>query len=291
MIYNKKLELIKGVPNWLELGQSNLDKIQVATGNKFLATISILGIGKSHFLYKKIISVKDLDRKIVVANVADYPLPVTWNIPTKSIIINTSPFGAISLDSKKIGAPNLFALLVYGFVIDRYLTGKAKFSEDDYNLTFLFLLSLVVRLLARKFGLLASKDPVVIAKLKFILGCYVCRAFFDIKDLHHICRISQVSYSSNADEIFNKYDFTSIFQFIKALNDENVFPGISKYYFTSIALKFFGIDFLPALENPIRLYASIADATCPNSTMIRSFIPKYNLAVSNKIMDHIRYGV
>ena len=288
MIKNKKFELIKEVSNWTSYSLSDLERNVVADGNKFLTTVAILNTGKTHFMHNIILKDKTLDKRLLVVNLDNYPLPVTWNIPTKSILINTSPFGTDQLDSKKIGSSNFYSLLVYGFVVDKYITNKAKFNRNDYSLTFLFFLSMIVRLFARKFGLLASKDSEVFALLKFILGCYICTSFFDITDLREICHISGTTYDNQSKDIYEKYNFSLISQFILALNNEKVFSGIDKFYFANLCLRFFGINFLPSFEDPIRFYASLASVSCPNSNIIRGFIPKYNLAVYRKIIDSMK---
>ena len=289
MIKNRTFELIKGVVNWTNYDSLELQRKTVEDGNKFLSTVAVLNTGRGHFLYNTIGKDKSLDERLLVVNVDDYPLPVTWNIPTKTILINTSPFGTDKVNTKKIGSSNLYALLTYGFVVDRYLRDKAKFSDSDYELTFLFFLSLIVRLLARKFGLLASKDLRVFHLLKFILGCYVCVSFFGVTDLRKICHISKTEYNDQTEAIYRKYDFKSIFQFVQALNDEKVFSGLDKYYFASLCLKFFGINFLPSFEDPIRFYASLATVSCPNSNLIRGFIPKYNIPVYKRIIDRVKF--
>ncbi|GIU69225.1 MAG: hypothetical protein KatS3mg002_0461 [Candidatus Woesearchaeota archaeon] len=119
-----------------------------------------------------------------------------------------------------------------------------------------------------------------IAKLKFLIHFYILSSFFnDIKTSTKIDLASNLStYVPSAEEkiTLNTIDLSNILNFIKLLSDFDIMPGLNKYLFSSKFVRFFGSNFLPALEDPGRFYASIYISSLRGQNIVPGFIKKYN---------------
>jgi len=133
-------------------------------------------------------------------------------------------------------------------------------------------------------GIYATEIP----KLKFLLTCYVYGAFFGISNETKMFRkaavISQYDYRQDVNEL-KKYDFRDIEDFIKALSDLRVMPGITRYTFTAKFLRLLGLNFLPALEDLSRFISSLLVATVSGSTIIPRFIYTYNIKEFSRVVE------
>ena len=65
--------------------------------------------------------------------------------------------------------------------------------------------------------------------------------------------------------------------------------GINKYRFTEKILKFFTINFIPAIEDCSRFVSSIAASNVPGSKLVPGFIYTYNEIEYNKIVQLSNY--
>ena len=96
--------------------------------------------------------------------------------------------------------------------------------------------------------------------------------------------MAQIDYRKFKDEL-DKYDFSDVSEFIKALSEFKVMIGINKYRFTEKILKFFTINFIPAVEDCSRFVSSISASSVSGSKLIPSFIYRYNENEYKKIVD------
>ena len=93
-----------------------------------------------------------------------------------------------------------------------------------------------------------------------MLSVYILASFFGIKDRDSYRLASSISVYNYDDIIddLNKFDFSSINDFIKSLAHFNIMRGMDRYRFTGKIVRFTGINFLAAFEDPSRFMGVIA---------------------------------
>jgi hypothetical protein len=219
---------------------------------------------------------KERRESIQVVMVDDYPLPVTYNPPTKGNIINLKPFSVGEVSSM---SPNdLYASLVYAYAFQRFVTKKYKIKEEYAKIIVNYLLSFYVQVFGKEYGLVgiyASGIP----KLKFLTACYILSAFFGYKTsptlFSKASTLAPYLYNNEIDAL-KKYDFSLIEQFIQAISDLKVMPGLTVTKFTSKLYRFFGINILPAMEDCSRFFSVILTSSVPGNRLVPKHLFKYN---------------
>ena len=290
MIVKPKFDLLKGIDNTLNLSSSEINKISVDNGpRKVFVVLELMKSRISHYTKDKVFyKISNLNERkyLNVINLDTYPLPVSYNKPTKSIVINLSPFGIDDVQTTKPGVFNLYALMVYSIVFSDLVSGKTKVTENYSSVIASFLNSVMIRLFGKQYGLLGS-FATQLPKLKFLTNVYVLDSFFGIKGLEAYKKSSSVSGYDyrEIEERLNRYDFSSIDIFIKALSDFGVMPDINRHIFASKILRFFGINVMPAFEDCSRFIATIATSDIKGSNVISTYISKYNERDFGKILE------
>ena len=281
MIVKDKFRLVGGAENVLNVSSSVI-KANSNEENSARHVFAILELKKKsivHFTNKTIhkwISDKNKRESIQVIKVDDYPIPVSYNPPTKGNIINLKPF---SVDELTNMSPNdLYASLVYAYAFQKMVTKKYKIQESFAKHIINYLLSFYVQVFGKEYGLVgiyASGIP----KLKFLTACYVLSAFFGYKNSPKLyakaSSLAPYLYKNEIDGL-KKYDFRQIEQFIKAISDLKVMPGLSITKFTSKLYRFFGINILPAMEDCTRFFCVILVSSIPGNSMVPKHLFKYN---------------
>jgi hypothetical protein len=127
-----------------------------------------------------------------------------------------------------------------------------------------------------------------IPKLKFLLSCYIFSSFFGYTNDYVLLRkassVAPYDYQPESDLIL-RYDFSSINDFLKALSDLRVMPGIRPYSFTTKIFRYTNINMLAALEDLSRFIMSITVASIGGSRVIPTFISKYNERAFGQILE------
>jgi hypothetical protein len=149
---------------------------------------------------------------------------------------------------------------------------------------------MLVRVFGKDYGLTETYAG-SIPKLKFLLSCYIHASFFGYKTNDNLFRkassVAPFMYKDMLPQLL-QYDFSDITQFLKALSDLKVMPGIKVYGFTAKIFRFFKIDMLAAFEDLSRFLCVILASTVTGSTMVPSFISKYNEKEYKNIIDLTR---
>ncbi|OQB41149.1 MAG: hypothetical protein BWY04_01035 [candidate division CPR1 bacterium ADurb.Bin160] len=297
MIIKKDFSLLKGIPNFLNASEIAVQTFEVENGNSTL--ISILKVYQkrvsNHFSSEKIYSVisnpkeKNLFR---VLNVGRYPLPVTYNKPTDSIIINLISIG--SDDISRIDPKNLYSAVVSGYCLRSFMKYNLNIKKDYAPPIINFLLSLYVKLFGKQYGLLGifSKE---LLKLKFLISCYVLMSFFGFpnnKETHRLAMgLSEYNFHEEIkNEELARINFLDIKDFINSLNSFSVMPGINEYIFSMKIINFFGMNFIPAIEDISRFFSYMAASSISGNTIAPSFIMKYNTGEYNKLLDISKFA-
>ncbi len=291
MIVKKTFSLLPGKENILNLSGVVINTHAVPHG--LAKARSILKMEKkiSHAGRDVIIDILDNPKPgkplFVVVNLPDYILPVTYNEKTQQILINVAYFGTDDISGTTPDPRNLYACFMYGYVFYNLINNKVEINKKIAVTITSFLLSVFVRLFGKDYGLLAAYSH-NIPKLKFLLGCYILSSFFGVTDKKEL--YSQASTIASFDhrsieEELNKYNFSDIEVFIKCLSELKVMPGITKYIVAKKFLQFFGVNFLPALEDASRFISVLSTATVSGNTIVPTFIAtKYNQTDFNSII-------
>jgi len=285
-------KLVTNVPNILNLSESVLRSFY-NEDNSPRHVFAILELKKNsivHFTTKKIFNIVSNKKKrddIQIVNI-DYPLPVSYNPPTKGMIINLKPFELKEISNM---SPNdLYACLVYSYTFSKLVTKKIKISESYSKHIIDFLLSMYVQLFGRKYGLLATYSS-GIPKLKFLVACYVYSAFFGYKNGPSLFKIASRAAPylyNNEIELLKKYDFSKIEDFVRVLSDTKVMPGINLIRFTATIHTFMRVEMLAALEDISRFFSVILTSNVPGTRVVPTFISKYNERAYYSIIDIMR---
>lgn len=290
MIVKKKFDLLKGIDNVLNLSATEIKNISVDNGpRKIFVVLELMKSRISHYTKDKVFNkITNLsERKFLhVVNLEGYPLPVSYNIPTKSIIINLSPFGIDDVQTTKPGVFNLYALMVYAIVFSDLVSGRTKVTDKYSPVIASFLNSVLIRLFGKQYGLLGSFST-QLPKLKFLTNVYVLDSFFGIKGSSSYKKAAAASgfnYKDIEDRLGN-YDFSNINNFITALSDFGVMPNINRHMFAAKSLRFFGLNVMPAFEDCSRFVATIATSDIKGSNVISTYISKYNERDFAKILE------
>ncbi len=290
MIVKEKFDLLKGVDNILRMPKATIAKYTVENGpRRIFVMVELMKNRISHYTKDKVFNkLTNLnERKFInVVNMPDYPLPITYNIPTKSMILNVSPFGVTDIETTKPGTFNLYALMVYGIVFSELISGKIPITDKYSEVISNYLLSVLMRLFGKQYGLLGSFST-EIPKMKFLTNLYVLTAFFGKHGTYAYRKASSASafdYKEIESDL-KKYDFENISNFIQALSDFGVMPNINKHVFAAKLLRFFGLNVMPAFEDCSRFIATIATSDIKGSNVISTYLSKYNEREFSKILE------
>ncbi len=267
MIIQDKFVLLKDIPNILNLSPNVIRANSVKGGNESVRTVlNMMESRIDHFTKKHVYSTIKKDSFNVVY-LPDYSLLVSYNKPTKSIIINLSSFGIKDISPTNPNPRDLYASLVYGVCFERMVTKKAVIPSRFAQIIISYLLSTLVKVFGKEYGLLGIYS-VQIPKFKFIISCYINTAFFGIKGIESFKLAGMASSYDYRDDLeqLKKYNFSNINEFIRALSELKVLPGISKYNFASKIYRFLGIGFLPILEDCSRFISVMTASNVPGVT-------------------------
>jgi len=290
LVIKDKFELLNQIPNLLNVPQSSLKSYEHEenTPSHIFTSLTLRQRHIKHFTKDKIFKLiaNKKEREIFqVVNFEKYPLAVTINKPTKKIVINLKPYDVEIIDD--LNPNDLFANVVYGYGFFMLATGKTKIGDLYAKPIVDFMTSMLVRTYGKQYGLTEIYSS-GIPRLKFLLSCYVFSSFFGVSHGNELLRkagaVAPYNYQPEAMEIL-KYDYTSTIQFLKALSDLKVMPGIKGYSFTAKLLQWYGINMIAGFEDLSRFMCAIIAASIRGSTMVPTWISKYHEKAFNQILE------
>jgi hypothetical protein len=290
MVIKDKFELLNKTPNLLNVPPSSL-KTYESEENSPRHVFTFLTLKQKHIkhftkdkVFKFIGNLQEREN-IKIINFEKYPLPVTLNGPTKNILINLKPFDVDDVAS--LNPNDLFAAIMYGYGFSKLINKQVKISDSYAKPIIDFLTSLLVRAFGKKYGLTEIYSA-GIPKLKFLLSCYIFSAFFGYPTNEKLLRtatsVAPYNYQPERNELL-RYDYSSVTQFLKALSDLKVMPGIKGYSFTTIIYRWYGIDILAGFEDCSRFLMAILAASVGGSKMVPTFISKFNERAFGQIVE------
>lgn len=290
MIVKQQFDLLKGVDNVLYLSKSEINKYSVENGaRKVFVVLELMKNRINHYTKDKVFDkiTKLSERKYFhVVNIPSYPLPISYNVPTKGIVLNLSPFGIDDIQTDKPGVFNLYALMVYAIVFSDLVSQKMKVSDKYSAVIASYFVSVLIRLFGKQYGLLGS-FATEIPKMKFLTNLFILDSFFGIKGndaYKKAATASAFNYKEDIDKL-NKYDFSNINNFILSLSDFGVMPNINKHIFAAKTLRFFGINVMPAFEDCSRFIATLTTSEIKGSNIVSTYLSKYNERDFLKILE------
>ena len=293
MIIKEKFDLVKGVDNVLKISKATLNGVTIDKGPRTLFVMLELMKGRiNHYTKNEVFGLlSDIKKREIIklVKLPTYSLPVSYNMSTKNIIINLSPFGIDEISTNKPGVFNLYALMVYGITFSALVSKKAKVSDNTAPVISNYILSLLIRLFGKQYGLLGS-FAIQIPKLKFLTNVYILDSFFGKKG-SAAYKKAAVGSGYNYKEIEDKlkrYDFSNINDFILSLSEFEIMPNMNRHIFASRFLRQFGFNILPALEDCSRFIATIATSDIKSSNVVPTFLYKYNEKEYGKILEITR---
>lgn len=285
MLIKDEFSLLRGTKNIINIPQDKINEM-VKPENEQTKLLLYLQTNRrmiKHDHVKNILRKGYID-KFNLVELDNYPLPITYNKNGNSVIVNLKYFGVEEIP--QLDPKTLYACIVYGDIFQKLISGKEKVRENYAFIFTNFYLSMFIRVFGKQFGLLGAYTR-EIPKLKFLISVYILASFFGIegeRNYKQSASVSQVDFREMRDDL-KKYDFTDVSDFIKALSEFKVMIGINKYRFTEKILKFFTINFIPAIEDCSRFISSIAASNVSGSRLIPGFIYRYNETEYKKIAD------
>ena len=204
------------------------------------------------------------------------------------MVKNLKPFEIQEISNM---SPNdLYASLVYAYSFEKLVTKKFKLSESYANIIVNFLLSFYVKAFGRKYGLVGIYSS-GIPKLKFLIACYILASFFGYqvnrKLFTKASTLAPYMYHTEIDQL-QKYDFSNIDQFIKAVSDLKVMPGLTVALFTTTLYRFYGINILVALEDCSRFFSVILTSSVPGTRVVPRYLMQVNQKEYFKLIEIMR---
>ncbi len=289
MVIKEKFLLLKNIPNVVNISSSSLRTRVVDDGfETFKSILNLLEKKITHFTKNKVYKTLNSKKQLIeIVYLPDYSLPVTYNKATKQILINLSSFNTKEITTMNPTSRDLYGSLVYGVCLKELLT-KQAIPDKFAGHIIAYLLSVFIRVFGKEYGLIGIYST-QIPKLKFLIACYIYASFFNItgdRMLRNSSIATAYNYKNDID-LLKKFDFTDINEFIKALDQLKVFPGISKYNFVSKIYRFLSIHFIPAIEDCARFICVLTTSDIPGITPALSpaFYYRYNETEFNTVMQ------
>lgn len=282
MVIKESFRLVSKTPNVLNLNASTMRSFydEENSPRHVFAILELKRKNFVHFTNSKIFDLisdikKREDLKILDF---DYALPVSFNKPTKELVVNLKPFEVKEVSNM---SPNdLYGAIVYAYSFAMLVSKKFKIPESYANIIINFMLSFYVKAFGRTYGLVGIYAS-EISKLKFLIACYILASYFgykvDKKLFQRASALAPYMYHTEYDTL-RTYNFADIADFIKAVSDLKVMPGLTITKFTSTLYKYYGVNMLVAIEDLSRFFSVIVTSSVPGSRVV----PRYLIQVNEK---------
>lgn len=232
----------------------------------------------------------DLEKRkqFIVVNMPEYNLFVSYNIPTKQIVLNLSAYNRDYTDiyPTEPDPKDLYTQLVYGIVFSNFATGKTKVKDNYFAPISNFILSMIINLFGKEYGLLGSYSY-RITELNFLVNCYILASFFGItgKKAYKMASASAGFNYKDIEDDLDTFDFSNIEQFITSLSFFKILQGVDKYSFINKFFRIGGLNFLPALEDFSRFIGIMTCISMKGSNLLYTNLSKYNEDSFNRVIE------
>jgi len=292
MEIKKTFDLLKNVKNTLDFNELQLKRYSIKDGHeKIYTTLKLIENRIDHFTKKKVFKIlktmKLSKTKQVVSLIHHdkYILPVSYNTPTDTIIINLNYFNTD--DISRVDPRNIYACMVYGICFKELITKQVKIQDNIYGVITALLTTINMKLFGKEFGLLGIYST-QIPKMKFLTACYILQSMFDIKSKSKLYEMAGSAATFDYQPLIEKLvktKFYNINDYIHSLNDFKVMPGLTRTTFAARYVRSLTINFLPALEDCSRFISVITTSNLTGISVVPPFIQKFNRAEFEKILS------
>jgi len=224
---------------------------------------------------------KELDN-VLVSKMEDYPLP-GFMTSKKIGVVNLAPIDAKLLSD--YSAPDVYACFAYTIILSK-LMSRSGFTDRLEDQVSLFLDSAFMGMFGKKSGMIGSYRH-LIPKLKFIIAMYTHEGMFGNKP-NDIYRNKVASkYFLDYKEMKLDYDFKSITDTIKCINDNNII-SLSENVFSTSVINYGGIISLPMFEDLSRMFATLLMVFVKGNHLFSTYWYKKSKSVYEKL---IKFGL
>jgi len=149
-----------------------------------------------------------------------------------------------------------------------------------------------LKLFAKKYGLTGAYVD-KIPEFRFFTSLYVYSSFFGIERKQAIQKASYFSKIDPKRLIVNleKYDFQKINDYLLAMSDNDLTPGMNAYRFLDVMIRNFGVITLPFFEDIMRFSSTIVASTINGNTYFPPILQMYNSKVYFQVNSIIERAV
>lgn len=292
MVIKESFRLVSKTPNVLNMSESIMRSFynEENSPRHVFATLELKKKNFVHFTNKKIFDlISDIKKRedLKILNF-DYALPVSFNKPTKDLVVNLKPFQVLEISN--MSSNDLYGAIVYAYAFAMLVNKKFKISESYASIIINFMLSFYVKAFGRAYGLVGIYAS-EISKLKFLIACYILVAYFghniDKKLFSKAASLAPYMYHTEYDEL-RSYNFREITGFVDALSNLKVMPGLTVTKFTSTLYKYYGVNMLVALEDLSRFFSVILTSSVPGSRVVPRYLVQVNEQEYFKLVEIMR---
>jgi hypothetical protein len=286
-IPKQKLLLMADTDNVFNYPQATIDAHKLGTEDveKISDTIKLfLSKAKSHFSYSIMEKQYNNGFKFFDFVRLKHPLPATFNVREKRVIINVNIWK--KKDLLNISPPDMYSTFVYGYVSAYYTINDIP--QSDVNIVLDYMTNVWIKLFAKKYGLIGSYVS-EIPKFRFLINLHTLVSFFGMpqklayKGAANLAKTNIDAFDINLDD----YDFFNTKDLIRALSDSGVLFGISLHEFASTVIKFLDAICLAMFEDGMRFMATIAGASITSATLFPPTIPRFNITLYERLLKSL----
>ena len=293
MFVKKSFRLVGGATNSLNIPSKTINELiqEENTPKNIQAFLELKKNSIKHFakdrIYNLLSNPKEV-KLIQAITIEEYPLSVSYNSANEGLIINLKPFNVKEISN--LNPNDLYASIVYAFSLSKLLTGKFVIQEAYAKVIVNYLLSFYVQVFGKAYGLVGiySKN---IPKLKYIIACYVLSSYFGYETDSNLFKkaatLAPFDYKDDL-EILNTLNFYQIGQFVTAISDLKVMPGLNLTKFTSTLFRYFNVHVLAGVEDFSRFLAVILTSSIAGNSIAPKYLYKYNDGEFMKMIEMLR---
>ena len=288
----KKLELLGNIPNVLSFPENTIEAFKINEEEKefFVSTVTMFSRkAKSHMTFSSVRKyIGNGFSNIDLVRMSKYPLPTVYNDNTKKILLNVSALGRRTISS--VEPRDLYSLVVNGHVYTHLLF--SSFSSSNATLVSEFMSAIFLKTFSRRYGLSGSFFE-LIPELRFLVSIYVLISFFGMDPkLAYRKAILTSKYELDKTKInLETYDFTSIKELVKVLNESGTLPGLNTYTFISTMIRSFQVINLPLFEDLARFCASVYTSTINGNSITTPRLQSYNQEIYKQLVVAIERAI
>lgn len=282
MIVKNKFELVYDrsgdLANIVNLRNPTLSAYKISQNDlNYVSNMAdMYGKSRNHSAFK-IVS-KHMKRCIVL-DFSQYPLPGFTNVEKQPFLnVNILGKGLVS----DYSSADVYALYLYTIANNLFSLKKPFKSTVDEHLS-AFIFATFMKLFGKKAGLLGSYRD-MIPKLRFIIWLYVSVSMGGEANTEILRRkLALQTDLPSLDEINLNYDFTSIKEFLRCINDNRIIP-ISENLFSSRIINLTGVSSLPIFEDISRFFATMIAVNVKGNSIFSTYWTKVRPDLYQKLL-------